>query len=164
MILENNMILIRKAKQSDMYFIGSCHYHCWQETYRGLISDKYLDSMDEYVNINRFIGYWDIIGDHQYIIEEEGKPIGFFDISKAREDYAEYEIQGLYIRKAYHKKGYGRKIIEYIKSNINSPFYLWCLTTNPTCHFYEHMGAHKIATKEVMIGGKLENETCFLFI
>ena len=154
---------IRKATKEDAGFIGSCHYYCWQETYRGLINDDYLNQLDVQKNIEHFVNIWNIIGDYQYIIEENSNPIGFFDISKAREDYAEYEVQGLYIRKAYHKKGYGRQIIEFITDTIKQPFYLWCLTSNPSCHFYEHIGASKIATKNVTIGGRLENESCYLF-
>lgn len=156
-------MLIRKAKVDDMTFIGSCHYHCWQETYRGLISDMYLDRLDEQQNILRFQKLWELIGDFQYIVEEEGIPIGFFDISNARDNYASFEVQGLYIRKQYHGKGYGRKIIEYIANYVNGSFYLWCLSTNPTCSFYEHIGGKIVADKDVMIGGRLENETCFYF-
>lgn len=157
------MFIIRKARKEDMKFIGSCHYHCWLETYRGLISNEYLDQLNEQKNIARFERFWDMIGDFQYIVEEDGQPIGFFDISKARENFASFEVQGLYIRKAYHSKGYGRRIIDYIKTKINEPFYLWCLSTNPTCHFYEHMGGKIISQKEEKIGNHLETEICFYF-
>jgi len=156
-------MLIRRAVKEDMQFIGSCHYHCWQETYRGLISDDYLNRLNEQNNIKRFEGYWNLIGGNQYIVEENNTPIGFFDISKARDHYAPFEVQGLYIRKAYHRKGYGRKIIEYIRNSINGPFYLWCLSTNLTCSFYEHMGGKMIDEKQVTIGGRLEAEICFYF-
>lgn len=154
---------IRKATKADARWIGSCHYHCWQETYRGLIVDSYLDRLDEEKNMDRFEAMFNTIGKYQYIVEAEGVRIGFFDISKAREDYAPFEVQGLYIRKAHHGKGYGRLIMEFIKENINGHFYLWCLETNPTYNYYKHMGGKVIDSKIVSIGGRHEVEVCFLF-
>lgn len=146
-----------------MSFIGSCHYHCWQETYKAIISDDYLKRLNEQQNILRFQELWELRGEYQYIVAVDGIPMGFFDISKARDPYASYEVQGLYIRKAYHGNGYGRQIISFIKKSINALFYLWCLTTNPTCTFYKHMGTRIVADRNIMIGDRLEKEICFYF-
>lgn len=162
--MSNSTMEIRKAAISDASKIGSCHYHCWQETYRGLIADSYLDSMDESKNMERFEKMYPIVGQYQYVVESENQIIGFFDITKARENYAPFEVQGLYVRKVYHGQGYGRKIIEYIKEKCKGEhFYLWCLKSNPTCGFYEHMGGQVITQKKVSVGGREEGELCYLF-
>lgn len=92
------------------------------------------------------------------------KSSAFFDISPAREEYAPYEIQGLYLRKSYHGHGYGRTIMDYIKKECGAaPFYLWCLSTNSTCGYYVHMGGKEIARKDIWIGKQRYEVTCFLF-
>lgn len=158
------MMLIRKAEIQDARYIGSCHYHCWQETYRGLIGDGYLNAMDESKNKDRFERLFSRIGQYQYVVLEQGRVIGFFDISPGREHFAPYEIQGLYLRKAYHGRGYGRAILKFIKAACGAaPFYLWCLSTNPTCGYYMHMGGKEIARKSALIGDHEYEEICFLF-
>ena len=95
----------------------ACHYHCWQETYSGLISDEYLEAMNEAQNMERFEGLYLQTGRYQYVVLDGSQIVGFFDISPAREEYAPYEVQGLYLRKSYHGHGYGRTIMDYIKKN-----------------------------------------------
>lgn len=155
---------VRKARLEDARGQGSCHYYCWQETYRGLISDEFLDHMSEEKNMARFEGFYHLVIGYQYVLEDNGKIVGFFDVSKSREDYAPFEVQGLYLRKAYQGKGYGKKMMEYIFSIVNGEhFYLWCLATNPTCGYYEHFGAKKVDTRIVAIGKEMYEEVCYLF-
>lgn len=157
-------MIIRKAKEEDARKIGICHYDCWQETYRGLIVDEYLDKMNKDENMDRFEHLFESIGKYQYVVEEDKEIIGFFDISPARDKYANIEVRGLYLRKAYQKKGYGREIFCFIREKVrNESFYLWCLKDNPTCGFYLYMGGKLIDYKEVIIGGFNEIEVCYLF-
>ncbi|MBQ7920711.1 MAG: GNAT family N-acetyltransferase [Lachnospiraceae bacterium] len=162
--MKNNDAVIRKAKPSDVKEMGSCHYHCWQETYRGLIADSYLDALDEQKNMDRFEKMYQLTGGYQYVLEYENRIIGLFDMSKAREDYAPMEIQGLYLRKSFHGQGLGQRIMTFIKSECNhSSFYLWCLRNNPTCGYYEHMGGVIVDKRMINIGGREEEEVCYLF-
>lgn len=155
---------IRKAMKADARKMGACHYYCWQETYRGLVSDTYLNNMDKYKNMDRFEKLFDIIGEHQYVAEEQKQIIGFFDILKSNGEYAPFEVGALYLRKEYQGKGYGREIFDFIKKKTeSSPFCLWCLSSNPACGFYLHMGGRQIDTKEEIIGDRTEIEVCYLF-
>ena len=154
---------IRKACLADMPEIGSCHYHCWQETYRGLIDDDFLDRMSEAVNRDRFAAYVDRV-EMMYVVIEGEAIVGFFDVSPAREDFAPYEIQGLYLRKAFQGRGYGRKMMEKVFDLCQGkPFYLWCLATNPTTGYYTHFNGQMIAQKESPIGSHMYQEVCYLF-
>lgn len=158
------MLRIRKAEDGDARNIGACHYHCWQETYPGLISEEFLNSMDENKNMDRFEELFSKIGQFMYVILDDSHIVGFFDISPARDKYAPYEIQGLYLRKTYHGCGCGRAIMNYIRGKCGAdPFYLWCLSTNPTCNYYTHMGGKEIARKKAAIGSQEYEEICFLF-
>lgn len=112
------MLRIRKARREDARSIGACHYHCWQETYSGLISDEYLEAMNEAQNMERFEGLYLQTGRYQYVVLDGSQIVGFFDISPAREEYAPYEVQGLYLRKSYHGHGYGRTIMDHIKKRM----------------------------------------------
>ena len=157
-------MIIRKATLADARKMGSCHYYCWQETYRGLISDSYLDALDEQKNMERFEKMYSFMGECQYVLECDKVIIGLFDLSKSREAYAPIEIQGLYLRKAWHGQGLGRKIMEFIREECNNTqFYLWCLKNNPTCGYYEHMGGVIVDERIISVGGREEAEVCYLF-
>ncbi len=157
-------MIIMKATKDQARDMGSCHYFCWQETYRGLIDDAFLDNMNEEKNRTRFENnVWKYTGEYQYVMMEDDKIIGIFDISKARDNYAPYEVQGLYLRKVYQGNGYGREVMNFIKEKTNGHFYLWCLNTNPTCGYYEHMGGKVVDSKEEMIGSRKEIEVCYLW-
>lgn len=157
-------MMIRKATLNDASKIGDCHYHCWMETYQGLISDDYLASMSEIKERQRFEKMFELVGENWYVLDKENEIIGFFDISKAREAYADVEIQGLYLRKAYQKMGYGRQIMTYIFNECqNRHFYLWCLKGNPTLGFYQHMGGKIIDKRFITIGKEQLEEVCCLF-
>ncbi len=162
--MKNVEVVIRRAKFSDAREMGSCHYHCWQETYRGLIVDSYLDALDEQKNMERFEKMYQLIGEYQYVLEYGNRIIGLFDMSKARDDYAPIEVQGLYLRKSFQGKGLGRRIMTFIKAECNnSNFYLWCLRNNPTCGYYEYMGGKVVDKRIISIGGCEEEEICYLF-
>lgn len=155
---------IRKAENGDARAVGACHYHCWQETYPGLISEEFLNSMNETKNMDRFEELFSKIGQYMYVVLDGLRIVGFFDVSPARDKHAPYEIQGLYLRKAYHGCGTGRAIMNYIRAICGAErFYLWCLSTNPTCDFYIRMGGKEIARKQAVIGGQEYEETGFLF-
>ena len=152
-------MIIRACCKEDIKGIGTCHYHCWQETYRGLIRDAILDGMSEEKNILKKEKQFSMYGKYWHVVEENGEIIGF--ISLIPDDvYAKHEVQALYLRKSYQKKGYGKKMMEYIKELFHhESFYLWCLKNNPTLSFYEHMGGVIIAQRKDEVG----EEVCFLF-
>lgn len=162
--MDSVMLTIRKAENADARSVGACHYHCWQETYPGLISEEFLNSMDESKSMDRFEALFPKIAQFMYVILDGSYIVGFFDISPARDKYAPYEIRGLYLKKAYHGCGYGRAIMNYIRGKCGADqFYLWCLSTNPTCNYYTHMGGIEIARKKATIGDQEYEEICFLF-
>lgn len=72
------MLRIRKARREDARSIGACHYHCWQETYSGLISDEYLEAMNEAQNMERFEGLYLQTGRYQYVVLDGSQIVGFF--------------------------------------------------------------------------------------
>lgn len=71
------MLRIRKARREDARSIGACHYHCWQETYSGLISDEYLEAMNEAQNMERFEGLYLQTGRYQYVVLDGSQIVGF---------------------------------------------------------------------------------------
>ena len=158
------MAMIRKAQVADAPLVGACHYHCWQETYLGLINDDYLDRMNEESNRQRYMTMYEQFQPNWYVVEDEGEIIGFFDVSQPREAFGRYEVQSLYLRKKYQGQGIGRQMFEKICYLCQkNDFYLWCLDTNPTCDFYRHMGGEIVTTKEAMIGTQKIQEICFHF-
>ena len=163
------MLTYRPLLREQVPIFASLHYQCWMETYPGLIPQAYLDQMSLEKNIARFDALYDLIGAYQYLVYEDEKPVGLFDISPAREQVEDClsEVQGLYLSKASHGKGIGRAIITYVQEVLRAreehAFYLWCLQSNPTVHFYEHMGGQIVTSREVDFSGVNLTEVCFVF-
>ncbi|MBM7705045.1 GNAT family N-acetyltransferase [Metabacillus iocasae] len=74
--------------------------------------------------------------------------------------YSDYEgeLYALYVLEAYQGKGIGKELVRAVASylytqNIRSML-VWALEENNACQFYEALGAKKIATTDVEIGGK----------
>ena len=153
-------MIIRKSKKEDARNIGILHYHCWQDTYRGLIDDAFLDGMSEESSADKKEAQFDLYGKYWYVAEEENNIIGFISVHPSNEKDANYEVEALYLDKNYHHKGYGKQMFSFIKELFNNePFYLWCLKTNPTLGFYQHMGGTIVDTKCEAVG----EEVCLLF-
>ena len=98
------MLTYRPLLREQVPIFASLHYQCWMETYPGLIPQAYLDQMSLEKNIVRFDALYDLIGAYQYLVYEDEKPVGLFDISPAREQVEDClsEVQGLYLSKASH--------------------------------------------------------------
>lgn len=151
---------IRKCGKKDARNVGIVHYRCWQETYRGIISDSFLDSMSEESDENKKEQYFAQYGKYWYVVEEESTIIGFISLIEGNNQYAKHEVEAIYLLKEHQKKGYGKKMFAFIKETFhNEPFYLWCLKNNPTLGFYEHMGGKIIDSKNEFVG----EEVCLLF-
>ncbi len=95
---------IRAATIDDAMAIASVKYHSWQETYRGIVSDVYLDAMSLAEGEER----WKFILSHPntqkfnaVVSNEKEEVVGFVSGGKARDNATktEGEIYALYLLK-----------------------------------------------------------------
>lgn len=141
--------LIRKAKVKDAKGIATVVATAWQETYRGIVNDEYLDNLtNEIPNmIERYIKKIKEGIDLFSVLEVDGKIVGFTSYGKAKneEKYPSYgEIYALYIIDGYKGFGFGKKLVinaakELIKLGYKE-MVIGCLVGNPSNSFYKHLG------------------------
>ena len=107
---------VEKSKKEDCKAIAEFVTRTWNETYRGIVNDEFLDNLENteekrYINaINNF----DEKSNMQYIIKKDNKIIAYLKLSKIKDDeYKEYiELQSLYVLKEYQKNGIGKELIQ----------------------------------------------------
>lgn len=137
--------------QSGLFIIpmASCHakdvahilFQAWEETYRGLMPDAYLDARtpEQCLKIAQTM-------EHALIAVWNGVITGFIGYaSQARgafENENASEIIGLYLLRRFHKKGIGRALLnECLKLLPCSKVVLYVLKGNESAiGFYEHLG------------------------
>ncbi len=140
-------IIIRDVDINDLEEIIDIQISSWRASYKGIIDDIILDSMDKdkmveriktnyqngkfivAINNNRVVGYCRYSLDNSYSIEY---PV-------------DCEITALYIKPELKYNGIGTKLFNYVVNefiNMNKKkMIIWCLKDNyPSIKFYQKMG------------------------
>lgn len=154
---------IRFAEASDYSGIARVHVQSWKSTYRGLISQDYLDRLtpaDREPNWKRLLEDKSRI----VIVSEcsDSEIIGFVSgFPNRRGEYArEYvaELGAIYILQNYRRLGIGRDLVkslvhEFLNRNYDSMI-VWVLESNPYSRFYERLGGERIGSDRTQIGSE----------
>ena len=158
---------IKEIEKEDLYDYMYVNTYSWIETYKGIMSDEFLDKIKNELeqNVERLKNKFDQtkIDEPDYkrfILYVDNEPVGIVAICKSREDkYANSgELCSLYLLNKIKKKGYGRilfeKAIEELKKMNFNDMIIYCIRENPTNEFYKHMGGELVYSKGRNIGGK----------
>lgn len=155
-------LIIREAKIDDALAIAKVHVLSWQETYKGIIPDSYLQNL----SIPKRQEMWvSILGQNKnasltFVAQKQGEVIGFVNGGKAREEKLglDGELYAIYLLKKDQGRGKGQqlflRLIESFKNQSYKNMYLWVLRDNPTISFYQKRGGLCEGQKEEEIGGK----------
>jgi len=160
---------IREATASDIDGIAFVHAASWKTTYRGLISDEFLDKITVEARRKLWIRNFENPNKDEvmYVAEDgAGMIIGFANGGARRgsdlSDLYDAELYALYLLKEQQGKGLGRQLIRSVAQNLleknYSSFMTWVVTGNPAIHFYHKVGGQSVATKEVKIGNEIVEE------
>ena len=103
---------IRVASHQDAEGLAEVHVNSWKTTYQGIISEAYLSNLSvegrkkNWEWIFKNLKQDEII----YVIEDDGKIMGFIDGGKNREIGTDYgaEIYSFYLLKEVQGSGYGK--------------------------------------------------------
>ncbi|HUW35197.1 MAG TPA: GNAT family N-acetyltransferase [Planctomycetota bacterium] len=157
---------IRRANADDAISLASVHVDSWHAAYRGLVPDTFLEQFAYERRAERFRQSLAANSEETYIIEEDGKAMGFLTLGACRDADAAAgrtgEIWGIYVAPAHWRKGMGRQLCEFGEQLLSSRGYqeatLWVLEANQSARrFYEAMGFHLDgASKEVKLGVPLQ--------
>lgn len=161
------MILkLREAVPDDSEAVAALHVACWAETYRGLLPDKMIDSMNLPERIVQWQRALERRADVKVILaEDEAGLVGFASGGPARGSDlgAAREIYAIYVLKRAQRVGVGRALLNRLASHLALQFMtapdigLWVLRDNaPARAFYERMGGTRAGERiERRDGGEL---------
>jgi ribosomal protein S18 acetylase RimI-like enzyme len=158
-----NSFSIRRATVEDALAVAAVKYHGWQNTYRGIISDAYLDAMD----LDELGATWIKIlspenkrNSTDVMVNDTGAVTGFVSYSKHGNEKlnVEGEIMALYLLKEYHGKGLGAQLflqgINQLKVWEVNSFSLFVLAQNPALNFYRKFKPVQEFMEKIKLGGE----------
>lgn len=114
---------VRRAVPADVDRLAHVHFRCWQETYRGMLSDAFLTSVDPAARL----ALWHQLLDRPEPAEawaacDDGVVVGFAGIRRlpapgSPEGHplpssGDLELWGLYLLASHQRLGLGRRLLE----------------------------------------------------
>ncbi len=174
-----DMYKVRLASPNDAEDMTWIHVQSWKTNYKGIISQKYLDSINyEELLINRKEVLEKGIGFHLVSIYQE-KVVGFCEagfsiLRETRKSSIENriekgEVYSIYVRDEHQGQGVGRELFKqalfWLKKKELSPVIVWTLKENQKARaFYESQGGKLIEVMEVCIGEELYSSVGYHFL
>ncbi len=159
---------IREAKTGDEWMIAKVHVDTWLNTYKGLVSDNYLFSLNYHDRAKR---WKKIIEKKEHIllvsINDKEEIIGYAygGINRGTEVLYDGELYAIYLLPNYQKKQVGKKLFHAFVSKLKekgfSSMIIWVLKGNSAYQFYEKQGGIKQKTKKIEVDGVLYDEISY---
>lgn len=169
--MSDSGIRIRPARLLDAAGIAEVHVASWQETYRGIMPQRFLDAR----TVKDRTTLWELslsgLGQGRVVLvaEEDGGIVGFASGGPAR--VADFgpggEIYALYVLKRCQGRGVGRALFKDCRDALRQAgmgrLTLSVLRANPARGFYMKMGGQPAGQGEIVRGGQLLAEERFLW-
>jgi len=165
---------ISLAASHEADAIAKVHVQGWQETYRGIFPDEFLDSCDQKERAKKWrtsLGNSDQ-GQKTFLAKLDEKIVGFIDfgpvLHKNSAENCFGEIYALYLLRAFQGKGIGKalfeKAIDTLSQENLTPIQIICHTKNIRAkEFYKRRGAYFLKHTTSIIAGKNHVEDVFVF-
>lgn len=168
--MDHEKIQIRKAQLGDELEIAKIHIQSWQEAYKKLIPQSYLDNLSN--ELNERTQMWSrILTNPQrwaWVATVSNQIVGFILFGPPRDKDRDgfIELGAIYLLQSHKGMGIGFSLLttgfEFMSSLGYKKSYCWVLEGNPTINFYKKSGAAfsgHIKTDE--IGGQQFNELAY---
>ncbi len=131
------MLEIREMRPEDYGAKGYVHWKSWQETYTGLIKERFIlnQSLEKFQSIAH---RWP---QNTLVAEVDGKIVGYSCYGKGEDGSG--EVIAIYLLKEVQGTGLGRKLMDAAIAQLAdcSPITLWVLKGNDQAiNFYKHYG------------------------
>jgi ribosomal protein S18 acetylase RimI-like enzyme len=143
-------LLVRRATQDDVERLAEVHVRCWQETYRGMLSDGFLAAQGPETRLPLWRHLLQTAAPAEAWVACDGATIvGFAGIRRAPEGGSSHEsgppssgdleLWGLYLLASHQGLGLGRLLLEAALGNAAAS--LWVAAENMRAiGFYRHFG------------------------
>lgn len=164
------MVNIRPAKTGDEAAIANVHITSWQEAYKDLIPQEYLDSLPSEL-VQRIENWKRTLANPQrwvWVAEGPTDIVGFALFGPPRDPNRDgfIELGAIYLLASEKGKGIGVALLaagfNHMRGLGYHKAYCWVLEGNPTVKFYQRTGAiFSNQVKEDEIGGKIFKELAY---
>ncbi|MGV2942503.1 N-acetyltransferase family protein [Mesobacillus sp. LC4] len=151
---------IRKATKDDARGIARVHVKSWQETYEGIISQDYLDSLkmeDREPLWEKSLSESADTSPVFVAVNIEGEIVGFASFGKERTGKfaADGELYAIYILKQYQRGKLGLRLLQAGLDEMQfKSMLVWVLADNESRKFYESLQPEQAAEEVVKIAGR----------
>jgi L-amino acid N-acyltransferase YncA len=163
---------MRRANEHDALGIAKVHIKSWKETYKGIISQDYLDSL----NVEDRLKLWEKGLSQKsnaspvfVAVDAEEKIVGFASFGKERTGKfeADGELYAVYILQEYKRNKLGMKLlVEGVTDLLNQNYtsmLVWVLEGNPSRKFYESLNPRKAGEEWVKIDDREHLEIAYVW-
>ena len=159
---------VRPAQVADAAAIARVHVASWRTTYRGLLPDDFLESLDEATYEERWGRILAEGSSHVYVASGGEDVVGFASGGRERagEDGFSGELYAIYVLRQAQGQGHGRHLVEAVVGGIRElgleDMIVWVLRDNAGARrFYERLGGVYVRTQPITIGSALLQEVSY---
>ena len=140
---EYNDTICVKPAETEEELRGRGYVHCtaWQESYRGIVCDQYLDTMTVEATTARALNF----PENTLVAKDNEKVVGFAVYGPSRdEDLPDAgEVEAIYVLSEYHGRKVGYRLMNEMFSRLSefSTIFLWVFEKNgKAINFYRKYG------------------------
>ena len=132
------------------------HWKSWQESYRGIVDQGYLDRM----TVSRCEEMASRYPENTLVAKDGARVIGFACAGAVNGEIDAGEVYALYVLEEYQHQGIGYALMREALSLLKGcrVVYLWAFKENAKAiRFYEHVGFRQDGTeKELVLGSPVK--------
>lgn len=141
-------LTLREGTRDDAALLGRLHARSWQATYRGIMSDTFLDGpvlAERNAHWHEKMQTWDPAHGAIWILERDGEPIAFVNVLDNHEPQHGVYIDHLHVMTGNKGTGAGKRLMaaaeQWSRERGAVRMHLLVWEANlPARGFYEHMG------------------------
>jgi ribosomal protein S18 acetylase RimI-like enzyme len=147
---KSNPMIVEAATEADATAIGIVHTLSWHETYRGIVPDAVLASLDP----KERAATWGRVIAKQgglFVLRDGARVVGFGGAGANRDSSLPHAgmFNTLYILSHAQHQGHGRRLMSamaaHLKAAGRDDAVLWVAAQNmPACGFYESLGGQVV--------------------
>ncbi len=143
------MIVIRPAQIQDAPKIARVHIESWKTTYRGIVPDAFLESLDPATRAKQFAEELIAASPDRFIFvgeDERRELVGFVSGGKERKglEPGTGELYAIYLLKERQRQGNGKRLLKACSDELKRRGYgkmvLFTMEENAYKGFYESVG------------------------
>ena len=139
-------VTIRAATPDDAQGVAEVHVGTWQQAYRGLVPDDFLDALDVDRRVEAYAQHR-VLEDADrplYVAELDGTIVGFANVGPSRDEDRNGEVYAIYVEASHWDHGVGRDLMVVAVGWLAERYAestLWVLAGNDRARrFYEKGG------------------------